>query len=558
MAAGLIIVPNFMPAFDLNGNPLAGALMNFYVDNTTTRATVYQDPEFSAEHPNPVPADSSGAFPAIYADDSATYTVVVTDKNGLPQTNGTLPGVGVSLQPFGYVNIREFWGPTDNFSSALQKAVNTHKHVIIPYSATAYLLTTTILYTFNQSIEFEGDGQVVTCMADFAHIGAGVAYSYNIRFKGNGAILNFAGAPTYGSFKFMASSGLQRDIYADDFADVNSAFMITQDGLTLGCHMFRCKFNNLYHCFPAGPGYTIRNPQGFVEMAKCVEDRTYNDDLISYTQYAASTPAPVNFTVNWKGFDITSSSSVRGGGIQIRGDCGVFGMGYGGNPANTNPASTALHVEYQQSPTVEDFLSDSLNALGADVSFCDNGYYEIQCYNTRQGGATFTTNTNSQFGNLSFIGGDLMGAVGVRFTDEYNAQGLSIEARSWGGNAVVFAGGKYIQFGLIKTVDNAGQAITLTTFSGDTPFLCSIDSLVLVNTLSGNSNYMFVDQTTNSSVSVGRMIVDNVVSDKNYSLGSRSTAIMSVLKLSGAYNIDGTTGALVPVIGNGTLGGVTG
>jgi hypothetical protein len=87
MAAGRIIIPNCMPALDINGNPVAGAKLTFYVNETTTLLAVYTSSALNVAHPNPVSADAAGAFPSIFADTSVAYSVAVTDADGLPITN---------------------------------------------------------------------------------------------------------------------------------------------------------------------------------------------------------------------------------------------------------------------------------------------------------------------------------------------------------------------------------------------------------------------------------------------------------------------------------------
>lgn len=82
--SGLIIVPNYMPALDTNGRPIPGALMWFYLNNTTTLTTVYADAELSVPLSNPVVADSSGVFPLIFAASDMLFTVAVTTSDGSP------------------------------------------------------------------------------------------------------------------------------------------------------------------------------------------------------------------------------------------------------------------------------------------------------------------------------------------------------------------------------------------------------------------------------------------------------------------------------------------
>lgn len=98
MAAGRIIIPQYMPAEDANGTRIAGARLYFYDydgEATTTPKLVYTTSDLDVEHANPVVADSSGIFPAIWADTDEEFTVVVTDGSGAPLR--TYDGVSGSI-----------------------------------------------------------------------------------------------------------------------------------------------------------------------------------------------------------------------------------------------------------------------------------------------------------------------------------------------------------------------------------------------------------------------------------------------------------------------------
>lgn len=84
MAAGRIIIPNYMPALDLNGGPVAGAKITFYLSKTTTLAPTYTDASLSTPHPNPVVANADGVFPSIFADTLAYFSVAITGPDDTP------------------------------------------------------------------------------------------------------------------------------------------------------------------------------------------------------------------------------------------------------------------------------------------------------------------------------------------------------------------------------------------------------------------------------------------------------------------------------------------
>lgn len=96
MAAGRIIVPSWMPAVDSDGVPIPNARMFFYENETTTLATVYADMTLTTPLTNPVPADSSGQFPPIWADDANLFSVTVDAPYGPPGQPFTFDDIGPS------------------------------------------------------------------------------------------------------------------------------------------------------------------------------------------------------------------------------------------------------------------------------------------------------------------------------------------------------------------------------------------------------------------------------------------------------------------------------
>lgn len=84
MAAGRIIIPNYMPALDLNGAPVQGAKLYFFQSETTTLMSVFTDASLSVPHANPVIADAAGVFPSIFADRGAVYAVAIRTADDVP------------------------------------------------------------------------------------------------------------------------------------------------------------------------------------------------------------------------------------------------------------------------------------------------------------------------------------------------------------------------------------------------------------------------------------------------------------------------------------------
>lgn len=97
MAAGRIYVSQYMPCEDANGDRIQGKLF-FYANQTTTKQATYTTSALTVENANPVESDAAGVFPAIWADDANTFTVVVTESDGTPLAayDGLTPSSSIS------------------------------------------------------------------------------------------------------------------------------------------------------------------------------------------------------------------------------------------------------------------------------------------------------------------------------------------------------------------------------------------------------------------------------------------------------------------------------
>lgn len=94
MASGRLLLPGWMPALDGDGSPIPNVRAYFYVDGTTTLASVFADEGLGIPLANPVEANSSGRFPAIWASDAAVYTWSVE----APYGPAGMPFTGTGLE----------------------------------------------------------------------------------------------------------------------------------------------------------------------------------------------------------------------------------------------------------------------------------------------------------------------------------------------------------------------------------------------------------------------------------------------------------------------------
>lgn len=97
MAAGRLLLPSWMPALDSNGAPIPNARVFFYLNLTTTLAPVYADEGLSIPLANPVDANASGRFPAVWADGDALYSASVEAPYGPAGVPFTYDNLSASL-----------------------------------------------------------------------------------------------------------------------------------------------------------------------------------------------------------------------------------------------------------------------------------------------------------------------------------------------------------------------------------------------------------------------------------------------------------------------------
>lgn len=125
------LLPNAKQAFlDSAGNPLAGGTVTFYIPNTTTLKTTWQNTDKSILNTNPVILDSGGRA-IIYGD--GAYRQLVKDRNGnivWDQLTASTAGGGgggsvvVDGNPIGAVLIWSGFTPPTNYVFGYGQAVS--------------------------------------------------------------------------------------------------------------------------------------------------------------------------------------------------------------------------------------------------------------------------------------------------------------------------------------------------------------------------------------------------------------------------------------------------
>lgn len=82
MASGRLLLPQWMPALDSDGAPIPNAKVYFYLNLTDTLAPVFSDQALTTPLQNPVEANASGRFPAVWANDAVLYSASVEAPYG--------------------------------------------------------------------------------------------------------------------------------------------------------------------------------------------------------------------------------------------------------------------------------------------------------------------------------------------------------------------------------------------------------------------------------------------------------------------------------------------
>ncbi len=122
MAAGRIVIPGLMPAEDHNGDRIPGALLYFYENQTVTLKAVYTTSALDVAHPNPVPANDVGVFPAIWSDNEELYSAAATEADGTP-----IPGINYH----GLSSSKEATLASGDLAEAAQLAAETARDEVV-------------------------------------------------------------------------------------------------------------------------------------------------------------------------------------------------------------------------------------------------------------------------------------------------------------------------------------------------------------------------------------------------------------------------------------------
>lgn len=128
-----IFRPPYFQVESAAGVPLSGAKLYFYVAGTTTDQAVYQEIGLSTQHTQPVVADASGIFPAIYLGASTYKAVLKTAAD-------------VEIKSYDNINATSAGSTVLDGTFRIQNTSDTTKQ--IAFSAAAITPGTTRTFTF--------------------------------------------------------------------------------------------------------------------------------------------------------------------------------------------------------------------------------------------------------------------------------------------------------------------------------------------------------------------------------------------------------------------------
>lgn len=142
----------FLYQYTSTGLPMAGAKLYFYEQGTTTPKNTYSNPGLSTANSNPLVADATGKFGAIFLDGS--YTARITDASDVEiwsDDNVRAAENELTIADYGAVGD----GVTDD-SAAFTAALASGKHVIAPKSSGNYVISGTFPFASNTVLELQG------------------------------------------------------------------------------------------------------------------------------------------------------------------------------------------------------------------------------------------------------------------------------------------------------------------------------------------------------------------------------------------------------------------
>lgn len=152
--------------FDANGAPLAGGFLYFYIAGTSTPQDTYTTSTGTVAA-NPIELDSSGYTPNGMFWANASYKIMVTDANGVPQLNLSQDGVastGLSSAQVGSAFF-PFAGEQETVITDTSYPSGTSFDKCVPSSAWFSIDSANLVGTYGLSAMMKSDGGITTSVS---------------------------------------------------------------------------------------------------------------------------------------------------------------------------------------------------------------------------------------------------------------------------------------------------------------------------------------------------------------------------------------------------------
>lgn len=161
MASGVLFQNPIVKPLSSNGTFMSGCTATFYLSATTTLTPIYADGALTTPLANPITADASGTFVAVYLDQSVLYRVQIKTSTGVLISDTDPVAIGVLLNPrtaaeisagvtptnFGYLpgDVRRYGAVSGvDCATIVTTATSANKLVTFPTGAWAMAATPTV------------------------------------------------------------------------------------------------------------------------------------------------------------------------------------------------------------------------------------------------------------------------------------------------------------------------------------------------------------------------------------------------------------------------------